>query len=180
MVAEKVTVFTRSYRPEEKGWLWTSDGQSGYEIEPAGELDRGTKVVLNLREPEFARASRIEQIIKHYSNFVQFPIELNGNTVNTVQALWTRNKSEITDTEYEDFYKYIRPRHRAAALSTAFQRRRAARHPRAALCTVEKLRAAHAHARGQRSESVLQEGADSAEGQGPVPRVAALSQRRRR
>ncbi|HZJ16134.1 MAG TPA: molecular chaperone HtpG [Chthoniobacteraceae bacterium] len=107
MVAEKVTVFTRSYRPEEKGWLWTSDGQSGYEIEPAGELDRGTKVVLNLREPEFARASRIEQIIKHYSNFVQFPIELNGNTVNTVQALWTRNKSEITDTEYEDFYKYI-------------------------------------------------------------------------
>ena len=62
MVAEKVTVFTRSYRPEEKGWLWTSDGQTGYEIEPAGELDRGTKVVLNLREPEFARASRIEQI----------------------------------------------------------------------------------------------------------------------
>jgi TNF receptor-associated protein 1 len=107
MVAEKVTVFTRSYRPEEKGWLWTSDGQSGYEIEPAGELERGTKVVLNLREPEFARSSRIEQIIKHYSNFVQFPIELNGNVVNTVQALWTRNKSEITDTEYEDFYKYI-------------------------------------------------------------------------
>ena len=107
MVAEKVTVFTRSYRPEEKGWLWTSDGQTGYEIEPAGELDRGTKVVLNLREPEFARASRIEQIIKHYSNFVQFPIELNGNVVNTVQALWTKNKSEITDTEYEDFYKYV-------------------------------------------------------------------------
>jgi molecular chaperone HtpG len=52
-------------------------------------------------------ASTVERIIKHYSNFVQFPIELNGTTVNTVQALWTRSKSEITDTEYEDFYKYV-------------------------------------------------------------------------
>ncbi len=107
MVAEKVTVFTRSYLPNEKGWLWTSDGRTGYEIEPAGELDRGTKIVLNLRETEFAGSSRIEQIIKHYSNFVQFPIELNGSAVNTVQALWTKNKSEITDTEYEEFYKYV-------------------------------------------------------------------------
>ena len=107
MVAEKVTVFTRSYQPNEKGWLWTSDGRTGYEIEPAGELDRGTKIVLNLREAEFAGSSRIEQIIKHYSNFVQFPIELNGNVVNTVQALWTKNKNEITDAEYEEFYKYV-------------------------------------------------------------------------
>ena len=107
MVAEKVTVFTRSHQPNEKGWLWTSDGRTGYEIEPAGELDRGTKVVLNLRDTEFATSSRIEQIIKHYSNFVQFPIELNGNAVNTVQALWTKNKNEITDGEYEEFYKYV-------------------------------------------------------------------------
>src|SRR5829696_2898919 len=107
MVAEKVTVYTRSYRPEEQGWLWTSDGIGGYEIEPAGDLDRGTKIVLQLKETEFARSSRIEQIIKHYSNFVQFPIELNGNAVNTVQALWTKNKSEISDTEYEEFYHYI-------------------------------------------------------------------------
>ena len=107
MVAEKVTVFTRSYQPNEKGWLWTSDGKTGYEIEPAGELERGTKIVLNLRDTEFATTSRIEQIIRHYSNFVQFPIELNGNAVNTVQALWTKNKSEITDAEYEEFYKYV-------------------------------------------------------------------------
>ncbi len=107
MVAEKVTVFTRSYQPNEKGWLWTSDGRTGYEIEPAGDLERGTKIVLNLRDTEFAGSSRIEQIIKHYSNFVQFPIELNGNAVNTVQALWTKNKSEITDGEYEEFYKYV-------------------------------------------------------------------------
>jgi molecular chaperone HtpG len=107
MVAEKVTVFTRSYLPAESGWLWTSDGRTGYEIEPAGELSRGTKIVLHLRDMEFAQAANIERIIKHYSNFVQFPIELNGNTVNTVQALWTKNKSEITDDEYTDFYKYV-------------------------------------------------------------------------
>jgi len=107
MVAEKVTVFTRSYQPGESGWLWSSDGRTGYEIEPAGELSRGTKIVVQLKDTEFAQASNIERIIKHYSNFVQFPIELNGNVVNTVQALWTKNKSEITGEEYDDFYKYI-------------------------------------------------------------------------
>ena len=107
MVAENVTVFSRSYLPGESGWMWTSDGRTGYEIEPAGELSRGTRIVLQLRDTEFATASRIDQIIKHYSNFVQFPIELNGTAVNTVQALWTKNKSEITDEEYTEFYHYV-------------------------------------------------------------------------
>ncbi|HEX8312583.1 MAG TPA: molecular chaperone HtpG [Chthoniobacteraceae bacterium] len=107
MVADKVTVYTRSYQAGEQGWIWTSDGRTGYEIEPATDLPRGTKIVLQLRDGEFAGATNVERIIKHYSNFVQFPIELNGTTVNTVQALWTRSKSEITDAEYEDFYKYV-------------------------------------------------------------------------
>jgi molecular chaperone HtpG len=107
MVAEKVTVFSRSYLPGESGWLWTSDGRTGYEIEPAGELSRGTKIVVHLKDTEFAQAANIERIIKHYSNFVQFPIELNGTAVNTVQALWTKNKSEIKDEEYTEFYRYI-------------------------------------------------------------------------
>ncbi|MES2569879.1 MAG: molecular chaperone HtpG, partial [Verrucomicrobiota bacterium] len=107
MVADKVTVYTRSYQPGEEGWAWTSDGQTGYEIEPAADLPRGTKIVLQLRDDEFAEESRVEQVIKHYSNFVQFPIELNGKTVNTVQALWTKNRNEITDADYEEFYKYI-------------------------------------------------------------------------
>src|SRR5262249_43680235 len=99
MVAEKVTVYTRSYQPDETGWIWTSDGQTGYEIEPGSDLERGTRIVLQLRDTEFAQASRVESVIKHYSNFVPFPIELNGNVVNTVQALWTKQKSEVTDTE---------------------------------------------------------------------------------
>ncbi len=107
MVAEKVTVYTRSYQAGEQGWVWTSDGATGYEIEPAENIERGARIVLQLRDAEFASASRIEQVIKHYSNFVQFPIELNGTAVNTVQALWTKNKSSVTDSEYEEFYKYI-------------------------------------------------------------------------
>ena len=107
MVAESVTVFTRSYQPTESGWMWSSDGRSGYDIEPAGELSRGTKIVIQLKDTEFAQASRIEQVIKHYSSFVPFPIELNGNTVNTAQALWTKNKSEITAEEYDEFYRFV-------------------------------------------------------------------------
>jgi molecular chaperone HtpG len=107
MVASQVSVYTRSAKPEAEGLVWTSDGASGYEIEPATDQGRGTRIVLHLKEEEFASASRIEGIIKRYSNFVQFPIELNGTAVNTQQALWTKNKSELTDADYEGFYKYI-------------------------------------------------------------------------
>ncbi|MEO6740672.1 MAG: molecular chaperone HtpG, partial [Chthoniobacteraceae bacterium] len=107
MVADKVTVYSKSCRPGEQGWKWESDGKTGYEIEPADDLSRGTKIVVHLRDDEFAKDWKIEGIIKRYSNFVPLPIELNGKEINTVQALWTRNKSEIKDTEYDEFYKYI-------------------------------------------------------------------------
>ncbi|MDD5199071.1 MAG: molecular chaperone HtpG [Terrimicrobiaceae bacterium] len=109
MVASKVTVFTRSFQPDETGWIWTSDGVSSYEIEPAADLPRGTKIVIQLAESdrEYSRAHRVESIIKRYSNFVGFPIELNGSAVNTVSAIWTRNKSEVTDADYDEFYKFL-------------------------------------------------------------------------
>ena len=107
MAADRVSVSTRSYLPGEEGWRWESDGMTGYEIEPVADLPRGTQIVLHLKDEEFAKADHIEQIIKRYSNFVQFPIELNGKAVNTIQAIWTRNKSEITEAEYNEFYEYI-------------------------------------------------------------------------
>ncbi len=107
MVADKVTVYSKSCRPGEQGWKWESDGKTGYEIEPADDVSRGTKIVVHLRDDEFAKDWKIEGIIKRYSNFVPLPIELNGKEINTVQALWTRNKSEIKDVEYDEFYKYI-------------------------------------------------------------------------
>jgi TNF receptor-associated protein 1 len=107
MVAEKVVVFTRSHLADAPGWVWTSDGRTGYELEAAGELSRGTKVVVHLREADFAKEWQVERIIKRYSNFVPLPIELNGKAVNTVQAIWTRSKAEVKPEEYEEFYKYI-------------------------------------------------------------------------
>jgi TNF receptor-associated protein 1 len=107
MVADTVTVYTRSYRPDAQGWKWTSDGKTGYEIEPVGDLERGTKIVLHLRDIEYSEGYKVESIIKRYSNFVSFSIELNGNPVNTIQPLWTKNRSEISEDDYTEFYKYI-------------------------------------------------------------------------
>jgi TNF receptor-associated protein 1 len=109
MVAAKVSVFSRSWKPDEQGWHWTSEGAGGYEIEPSGDLPRGTKIVVHLKDDakEFAKSPTIERIIKRYSNFVQFPIELDGKRLNTVQAIWARNKSEIKEEDYNEFYQYV-------------------------------------------------------------------------
>lgn len=109
MVAKKVIVLSRSFQPEEQGLQWTSEGAGGYEITPAADLPRGTKITLELKDDakEFAQESTIEHIIKRYSSFVSFPIELNGKRLNTIQAIWTRNKSEIKDEEYDEFYTFV-------------------------------------------------------------------------
>ena len=109
MAAKKVTVLSRSALEDEAGWRWTSEGMGGYEIEPAADLPRGTKLVLELKDDakEFAATSTLERIIKRYSSFVPFPIELGGNRLNTVQAIWARSKNEIKDEEYNEFYRFI-------------------------------------------------------------------------
>jgi TNF receptor-associated protein 1 len=109
MAAKRVTVLSRSFIPEEPGWQWVSEGTGGYEIVPAADLPRGTKITLELKDEakEFAEKSTLERIIKRYSSFVSFPIELNGEKVNTVQALWTRSKSGIKPEEYDEFYQFI-------------------------------------------------------------------------
>jgi len=109
MVAKKVTVLSRSFAPEEQGWQWTSEGMGGYEIAPAADLPRGTKITLELKDDakEFATESTVERIIQRYSSFVPFPIELNTKRLNTVQAIWARNKNEIKEEEYNEFYTFI-------------------------------------------------------------------------
>jgi molecular chaperone HtpG len=90
----------------------------GYELEPAADL-RGTQVVLQLKADakNFARGEEIERIIKRYSSFIQFPIELNGKRLNTVQAIWARQPGEVKDEDYHEFYRYVghdheKPRYR--------------------------------------------------------------------
>jgi len=109
MVAAKVTVLTRSHLPEEAGWRWTSENAGGYEIEPAADLPRGTQIILQLKDDakDFTNEATLKRIVQRYSSFVQFPIDLNGTRLNTIQALWARNKNEITDAEYNAFYQYV-------------------------------------------------------------------------
>ncbi len=108
MVAHKVDVHTRSWQPDAEDLVWSSDGATGYDITPSENEARGARIVLHLNEAdaEFAKASRIRQILTKYSNFVAFPIHLNGERINTVEALWLKPKSEVTQEQYNEFYKF--------------------------------------------------------------------------
>jgi TNF receptor-associated protein 1 len=108
MVAKSVKVYARSWRKDEPGHLWTSDGSGSYTIEEAEGQRRGCKIVIELKDDcdEFAKDWRVREILKRYSAFVGFPITLNGKKFETVQALWLRNKGEIKDEEYTEFYKF--------------------------------------------------------------------------
>lgn len=108
MVADSVKVFTRSWHPEAECLRWSSDGSGAYEIEPVEGERRGTRVVIKLKDEykEFAKKDRLEAIIKKYSAFVQFPVKVEGEEINTVGALWLKSKGEISDDEYKEFYKF--------------------------------------------------------------------------
>ena len=102
MVSDEVSVFTRSWKKEGKGYCWKSDGGGSYEIEEVDGQRRGTKIVIKLKEDftDFAKEDRIKDIVKKYSAFVQFPVSVNGEKVNTVDesgcAQKTRSKTRNT------------------------------------------------------------------------------------
>jgi len=109
MAAKRVIVQSRSFRMDDEGHEWSSDGEGGYTISACPGLHRGTKIILELKDDahDYANEETIKRIIKQYSNFVSFPIKVGGEKVNTVQAVWTRNKNEIKEEEYNEFYKFI-------------------------------------------------------------------------
>ena len=129
IVAKKVEVTTRrAGQSREKGVRWISAGENDYSIETVDRAKRGTKVVLHLRDDadEFLNSYRLREIITKYSDHISFPIvmdkdneddvdnkdgkgddKIGEDTVNSATALWTRNKKEIKDDEYNEFYKHI-------------------------------------------------------------------------
>ena len=122
MVASRVTVLTRSHLAGEQGWTWTSESAGGYEIEPADDLPRGTQVVLHLKDDakEFAKADEITRLVKRYSSFIQFPIDVNGTRLNTIQAIWSRPKNDVSDADYNAFYQYVGHDHEEPLLRLHF------------------------------------------------------------
>ena len=126
MVDDKIEVVSRK-AGEELAWRWISDGQSGFDIEPAERLTVGTTILLHLNEEgkQYANSWRLQEIVKKYSNHIAFPIFLTYDKsewnaeekksiktrtteqVNAASALWRRSKSELTDEDYKELYKSI-------------------------------------------------------------------------
>ncbi|KAJ1724441.1 hypothetical protein LPJ53_001282 [Coemansia erecta] len=109
MVGDKIAVYTRSAAPGSEGYCWESDGLGSYTLAKSDDAQVGTKIVISVKDDakEFLDKDKLESIIKKYSNFVGFPITVNGEKVNTVDALWTKDKNSITDEEHTNFYRFV-------------------------------------------------------------------------
>ncbi len=109
MVADRVTVTSRSYRPEAQATLWEATSGDTFTVAVGEQAERGTTMVLHLKDDaaEFANEWRIEQIIKHHSNFVAFPIYIEEKRVNEQQALWRRMPRDVQAEQYLAFYKQL-------------------------------------------------------------------------
>ena len=127
MVADEVTVSSRSYRADDQAWSWQSKGDSKYTLTPAAKRERGTEITIKLKADadEFANNWRIEQIIKKHSDYVSFPIyvakvapppaadESEPATIeapkvaNRRTALWRQSPSQVKPEEYKDFYQQL-------------------------------------------------------------------------
>lgn len=109
IVAKSVKVYTKSCLKGSTGYLWESDGHGQYSITEAEGVAPGTKIVVELKEDErdFSDDKTLQKIIQKYSNFIGSPIVLNGKRINTVEALWRKNPKDVTDEQYEAFYKFV-------------------------------------------------------------------------
>jgi HSP90 family molecular chaperone len=108
MVADDVRVRTKSYKGEES-FEWHSDGTGKYYLNPVEKEKQGTDIIVHLKEDEkeYTEKSRIQSIIKRYSNFVSFPIMVCGERANQITAIWKEPKKDIKEEQYNEFYKFI-------------------------------------------------------------------------
>jgi len=118
MVATEISVTSRK-AGDGKAWRWTSDGRSGFTVEPAEKDGRGTEITLSLKDDakEFLEKETLRRVVKTYSDHIPFPIEFVDRTaddpvdaeeqLNEGSALWTRPKSEIDEQQYKEFYHHV-------------------------------------------------------------------------
>ncbi|MFK4765910.1 molecular chaperone HtpG [Desulfobaculum sp. SPO524] len=110
MVADNVTITSRSAMQDATPVVWTSGGTGSYTIEDAeGDVPRGTTISIHLKEDaaDFADTERLKGIIREHSNFISFPIKVDGEHVNTQPALWREPKFQIKQDQYDEFYKFL-------------------------------------------------------------------------
>jgi Molecular chaperone, HSP90 family len=109
MVAESIQVVSRSYKPDSQAFAWSSNGSDTYTIEPAEKNERGTEVIIKLKADasEFTDNHQLYEIIKKHSDFIPYPIYLEGQDgqVNLQTALWRQQPRQVEEQKYQDFYK---------------------------------------------------------------------------
>ena len=110
MVSDRVTVISRK-AGEEKAFKWVSEGADGYTIEECEREHEGTTVILEIKHnadetdyDQYLEDYRIRSLVKKYSDFIKYPVKMGDETINSMVPLWKKNKSEITDEDYENFY----------------------------------------------------------------------------
>jgi molecular chaperone HtpG len=122
LVADRVEVISRAAGTD-KAWRWTSSGRDTFEVEPAPDerRSRGTEVRLHLKaeHEEMLEPWRLRELVRRYSDYVAYPIELETKdaeepnappkreTINQARALWQRPKGEVTDEQYDELYKHL-------------------------------------------------------------------------
>jgi molecular chaperone HtpG len=111
MVADEVTVTTLSAEEGAAPIAWTSDGKTDYKLQELDEdRPRGTEIVVHLKKDladQFTNEAHLKSIINKHSNFINFPIYVGEERVNTIQALWREPKFQITSDQYAEFYKFL-------------------------------------------------------------------------
>ena len=108
IVADKVTLETRS--PYSKnGVRWVSSGDGNYEIEEISKENRGTEITLHLKDgeeySEFLEEWKIKDLVKKYSNYIRYEIYFKDEVINSTKPIWKRDKKELKDEDYNEFYK---------------------------------------------------------------------------
>lgn len=111
MVADWVKVTSRSYRPDQEAASWIATGADTFEIGSAEKADRGTTIEVKLKEDalEFAQVSRIRSVVKTHSDYIPFPIYLDGGEeqINQQSAIWRENPRTVDSEQYEEFYRQL-------------------------------------------------------------------------
>ena len=109
MVASRVDVKTRGMLPGAEPVIWRSAGESTFTIAPGDREHPGTEITLHLKEEcrEYAKAYRVKDIVRKYSDFVHFPIFVNGEQANKSKALWALPKGQVTDEEHAEFFHHV-------------------------------------------------------------------------